>query len=787
MYKNVASQGIMTMLLSMGLSGCEMLEPKPDYTTVNMKAQVVPNEAITFRCWKYHCNTSLCKSISSRFIYRTRTGDTRLRIRDTSSCLEKRKNEVIQNCSSKNLWDLLVLLRQNNITHKRGVSMKTKVISIGIMVILIVVGLAGCQEKNNGTTNPDREEFLVNTLGGTVSVLDQKVVFTVPAGAVTEQQTFTVKAAENLPSDTNYVPGTAYEFEPDGFQFQHPVRLTIAYDVTKIPSGAQERYLMLAKLASGSWQIINDSSTNTTTHSVTGTIDGFSSFGVVMDSEKVRIVPYAATCTAAGIVVLEARLLGYPAAYEPQYNWTFLGTNGRIVIDPADYSTVTYVANGDAAENGVDTIKLEVGATFADETHAEGTLYVWGKATATVTIAKTTVKIEPEVASCAPGNTIDFTAVVSNPPNYTMKYIWTSPGVNGELVGIDPDKNTVAYKAKNSAIEGGTDTIKVELWTTFVDDYHEKGVTHKWAEATATVTIQTLSFSISPATAQCPPGGDVNFIATIKNAPANYEFSYQWACSCVYGTLQGANHNLMTYTANDAATDGGTDTIKVELWTDFGEGNAFKWAEASATVTIQKLSVSINPAEAECTPGGQKQFTALVQNLPSNYDIEFRWTCSNNNGRIASDSIENTSVWYTADADATNGSIDTITLEVWTTFADTNTSYKWAEATATVHINVAPLTEYSLVNAAGGEPIAPGSYWVMIVVGRGMIDYHSFQARPGETLRLQCYYRGDEELARDVYLKKGTTTTLLVTWDELPTNEEYTPGPPQFDKTFVLD
>ncbi len=654
-------------------------------------------------------------------------------------------------------------------------------IAISMIFLIVIVGLSGCQEKENKATNMNQEEFSVNELGGTISVLDEEVVFTVPSGAVDEQTTLTAKTAENLPSDENYVTGTAFEFGPDGFQFDQPVELTITYDPNNIPAGAQESYLMLAKLVSGSWQIINDSSADIITHAVTGTINGFSKYGVVMDTEKVRITPNAATCAAAGTVVFEARLLGYPAGYEPQYTWMYLGTNGRIVIDPADYSKVTYVANGDATENGVDTITLEVGATFADESHEEGTPYVWGQATATVTIQKTTVEIQPSPASCAPGETIGFTAVVSNPPDYTFQYIWTSPGTNGELVGVDPSKNTVSYKADSGAIEGGTDTIKVELWTTFVDDYHEKGGTHKWAEATATITIQKLSLSINPTTIECPPGGDVDFTATVTNAPTDYVFSYTWTCSCTYGALENANDRFRTYTANDAATDGGTDTITVELWSNFGGANQYKWAEATATVSIKKLTVSIDPEDAECTPGGQKKFTALVQNLPSSYEFEFRWECSNNNGGITSDTYENLSVWYTANADATNGSSDTITLEVWTTFENGN-SYKWADAIATVHINVAPLTEYSLVDETGGEPTASGSSWFIVVVGRGWIDPHSFQARPGEQLRLICYDRGYEDWARDVYLKKGTTMKLLVTWEELPTGDD-----PDFDKTYVLD
>jgi hypothetical protein len=715
----------------------------------------------------------------------------------TSMHLKKGSEDLVENPSTgseqrKKSPEIIVmdLLTSNRYSvFIQGCFMSRKGIVIGMILLVVVVGLSGCQDKENNTTNTDQEEFSVNEFGGIVSILDEKVVFTVPSDAVYEQTIFTVKTAENIPSDENYVTGTAYEFGPDGFQFNESVQLTITYDPNNIPAGAQESHLMLAKLVSGSWKIINDSSADTTTHTVTGSINSFCKYGVVMDTEKVRITPYAATCTATGIVVLEARLLGYPAGYEPQYTWTFSGTNGRIVIDPADYSKVTYVANGDATENSVDTINLEVGATFADESHEEGTPYEWGRATATVTIKKTTVEIQPSPASCAPGETVVFTAVVSNPPDYTIQYIWTSPGSNGELVDVDPSKKTVSYKADSGAIDGGTDTIKVELWTTFVDDYHEKGATHKWAEATVIVTIQKLSLSINPTTAECPPGGDVDFTAIIVNAPIDYVFSYKWTCSCAYGTLEGItpNYHLMTYTANDAAIDGGTDRINVELWTNFGGANAYKWAEATATVTIQKLSLSIDPTTDECTPNGQVQFTALLNDFPETYDYEFRWTCTNNNGGLVADSPGNNTIYYKANANAVIGSIDTVNVELWTIFEDADhvkTPYKWANATATVSITTSPLTEYSLVNANGGEIHAGGSDLVVYRVGYGMIDYHSFQARPGEQLRIMCNDRGYKEdyENKDIYLKKGTTMTLLVTWDELPDDDD-----PKFDKTFTLD
>jgi hypothetical protein len=253
--------------------------------------------------------------------------------------------------------------------------MKTKLIAIGIIILLSTVTFSGCQEKSKTSTG--REEFSVNENQNVITTANVHVVVEIPTGALSTQTTITVEPATNLPTNSTYVLDTAYTFGPDGLQFQQPVTLSIAYDDGKIPTDISAGSLKLAKLVSGTWQILSDSHVNTTSHTVKGTITGFSSYGVVGNSARVSISPASPTCPPTGQVVFVAELFGYPAAYQPPYTWTCTQNSGHIIIDPADYSKVTYVARGDATENSMDTISLEVGATFADETHAEGTLYTW--------------------------------------------------------------------------------------------------------------------------------------------------------------------------------------------------------------------------------------------------------------------------------------------------------------------------------------------------------------------------------------------------------------------------
>ncbi|MCX6667631.1 MAG: hypothetical protein NTV74_05275 [Euryarchaeota archaeon] len=666
--------------------------------------------------------------------------------------------------------------------------MKTKIFVVGIIFVLLAVAFSGCQEKSNTSTS--REDFSVNENQNVITAANVHVIVEIPAGALTTQTTITVEPATNLPTNSTCVLDTAYTFGPDGLQFQQPVTLSIAYDDGKIPTDIFAESLKLAKLVSGTWQIISDSYVNTTSHTVKGTITGFSTYGLVGNSIRASIAPPMATCPPTGQVVLVAQLYGYPALYQPQYTWTFSGTNGHIVIDPADYSKVTYIARGDATENGVDTISLEVGATFADETHSEGTLYIWATATATVTIKETKVSFSPSPATCLPGGQVALTATVSNAPHYTIEYRWSCTNNNGKMA--DTASDTVkTYSANENAIEGSVDTVKVELWTTFV----ENGNTHKWAEATVSITIQKLTMSITPSTAQVPPGGLVSFTAVAKNLPPNYEFVYKWTCTNQHGTtVSGAiDDHIMTYVASETALDGGSDTLKVELWQIVDGQEIYKWAEATATVSIQMLSLDITPLSAECAPSGQVDLTAVAKNLPPDYKFEYRWSCTNNNGRLGSDTAGNTSFVYTADASAVDGSIDTVTVGLWTVFEDANhvkTPYKWAEATATISINSAPLSEYSLCNSEGSTVfIGSGSYWTFYIIGRsGQIDYNSFLACPGDELVIHCKYRGyiSEWDNGDVYLKHGESMRLLISNDELPTNQDYDNGEPELQKTFII-
>lgn len=117
----------------------------------------------------------------------------------------------------------------------------------------------------------------VGPAGTQVTLAGGDVTLDVPAGAVSGDVLFTAVPATNLPSNgPATVPGTAWEFGPNGIVFATPVTLTINYDPALIPTGLQESELRIHKLVNGTYVQQNAGSIDLTAHTASAQIGGFS-------------------------------------------------------------------------------------------------------------------------------------------------------------------------------------------------------------------------------------------------------------------------------------------------------------------------------------------------------------------------------------------------------------------------------------------------------------------------------------------------------------------------------
>ena len=125
---------------------------------------------------------------------------------------------------------------------------------------------------------------LVDAEGGTVGSDDGRVVLDFPPGAVSEPIAVTVQSAVGYPVVPELVPGTVFDFGPDGAAFLEPVTLTITYDEGLVPSEGDESGLRIHKLVDGVWSQVEGSVADPAANAVSAPLNGFSVYAVLATS-----------------------------------------------------------------------------------------------------------------------------------------------------------------------------------------------------------------------------------------------------------------------------------------------------------------------------------------------------------------------------------------------------------------------------------------------------------------------------------------------------------------------
>lgn len=423
--------------------------------------------------------------------------------------------------------------------------MKKKYQFLVIITVFLAVVFGGCQETPSIVTPAGiSEEFKINENGGVLNAINAPVSIAFMGNALSTNTTITVKTASSLPSDSKYIDGTAYDFGPNGITFAQPVQLTIGYDPTKIPTEINEGTLRLAKLVDNQWQILSESWVNTTTHSVSGIITGFSSYCVRGNNVKVSIDPPSATCIPGGSVQLESSVEDVPEDLLVYYNWGCSGNYGDVFTNNNGMDAL-YLANGNAVNGATDAVTLILTINFGlsavyvkGEDGIEDWFYdktdtaVLGVAHATVTIQEFSFSIEPASAKCAAGGNIGFEVISNGLPNVenTIEYRWSCSNLYGNFFTDAPDDSAIEYTANENVPDDSTDYIKVEIWAHYND-----GSSKKLGESTATVTIGSVNLKIDyfPSSDYDIPlldvrgSGRITMEAKLTNRPTG-ELLYVW-------------------------------------------------------------------------------------------------------------------------------------------------------------------------------------------------------------------------------------------------------------------
>ena len=133
-----------------------------------------------------------------------------------------------------------------------------------------------------------REGAIVSTAGASFSVLNSIVSLDVPAGALTQTRNVTIAPATSFPASERVVPGTTFEFGPTGVTFAQPVTISIKYDPSKVIN-SPDSGLRLYEVVGAGWRVVSESSVNTDTKTVTGKVNHFSVYGVLLQAPVATI------------------------------------------------------------------------------------------------------------------------------------------------------------------------------------------------------------------------------------------------------------------------------------------------------------------------------------------------------------------------------------------------------------------------------------------------------------------------------------------------------------------
>ncbi|MCC6318750.1 MAG: hypothetical protein IT361_13800 [Gemmatimonadaceae bacterium] len=121
----------------------------------------------------------------------------------------------------------------------------------------------------------------VGIQGGTVT-LTSGISLVVPPGAVRSDVFITAAPATNLPpAHLPLVPGTGWDFAPDGLSFMLPATMTIPYDPAQLPPNVNEADLRIHKLVNGAYVQQNAGRVDVVNHTVSAEVNGFSVYVII--------------------------------------------------------------------------------------------------------------------------------------------------------------------------------------------------------------------------------------------------------------------------------------------------------------------------------------------------------------------------------------------------------------------------------------------------------------------------------------------------------------------------
>ena len=295
------------------------------------------------------------------------------------------------------------------------------------------------------------DTVLVGAAGSTAVLLDGAVRLDVAAGALTAETPISVTLVETTGLD-GAVEGAVFEFEPDGLDFGVPVELTIEFDPVLLATGVAVEALRLHEYTSGSPALIEGSRVDQTAFTVTGLIDGFSSYGAGEASVE------ALDASVDALWSRWEQLAGDPAAREATADALF-----QDMLALERKLSARCAASNQIPAISADLQRIAVLQERAQLIDAPVTEFLGFACGGILAEGATDIRIEPDSVMLSVGGTQQFTAtvLVVQPPERTRELLggevlWDA----SEIATIGSSSGLLEAVAQGS----GDVTASVELY-----------------------------------------------------------------------------------------------------------------------------------------------------------------------------------------------------------------------------------------------------------------------------------------------------------------------------------
>ncbi len=191
-----------------------------------------------------------------------------------------------------------------------------KRLTLGIAAVMVTALACADASEPAGPETPDGEN-VIGPDGGVI--VFENVALDVPQGALDEPVEITVKRIEPADDaagrDRQIVPGTAFDFGPDGLTFAQAFQLRIGYDEADLPVGVDESSLEIVRL--GGTPGVLPSTVDAAGDEVRATAAHFSSFAVAAPIPTSAVCADLSPAATAGLPLDRVALGPAPATLQP--------------------------------------------------------------------------------------------------------------------------------------------------------------------------------------------------------------------------------------------------------------------------------------------------------------------------------------------------------------------------------------------------------------------------------------------------------------------------------------